>query len=161
NRLLQNYNSIQSFGSGLLKGAANAGSVAVAKIGALHHEHVGHSARRIHPRLRSPRAAVAIGAGRKHGRNSRVRSAQDACPNSPTVVFSILAIFRGLEKTGGQVAGLDGGEKRHGRRAEITPALSLAAAEEHLAEAGIIGAGGVKSTVAERRMAHHAEIGVR
>src|SRR4030095_1855543 len=70
----------------LLKSAADVAGVAVRKIRALHHQHIGDAFYGIDPRLRAPCASVAETAGREHSGYSVVRCAQDARAEAPAIV---------------------------------------------------------------------------
>ncbi len=83
----------------LLERAADVAGVAVREVRALHHQDVGDALHRIDPGLRSPGAAVTVGAGREHRRDAVVRRAQDAGRDAPAIVRAAIAVGVVLEES--------------------------------------------------------------
>ena len=137
----------------MLEGTPDFAGIAVGKVRPLHHQHIGHTLHGIDPGLGAPGAARAISAGREHRGDPGVGLAQDAGAEAPSVVHSQVAEGSVLEKPGRQVAGLGCGEEFHGVPAQIAPAITGPAAQQHPAKTGVVGRGGKEPAIPLRRPA--------
>ena len=128
-------------GGGLLEGLAKLAGIAV-DARALHHEDVGEPADRVDPRLGAPCSSMTEGASGKHFCNTGVRGLEDGDTDSPAIIHPPVSIFVGLQEARLQFASVHGGELLKRGRAEIALASKRTAAQQHLAETRIVGAGG-------------------
>lgn len=140
---------IEGAGGRFLEQATDFAGIAVGEVRPLDHEDVGDATSGIDPGLGSPGASVAEGSGRQHGGDTVMGFAEYAGAQAPTVMGSASAEGFGLEEAGRQVAGLGQVHPAEGFVAEVAAAAEGAVGEQHLAEAGVIAAGGVETAVAQ------------
>ena len=116
---------------GLLKSSSHPRRIGIREIRPLDHENVDSLRSWINPCLGAVRSPVAEGTRREHGRDA-LRLADDAPAEAPAIAFG---------EAGFEACGLDRGHELDGLGLEVALAAKLAAAQDHLAKACVIGGG--------------------